>query len=120
MSIATSRVVEEVFPRRDIGIYCPVWQKRVHLRMGSIQRRANGQKVRAAWYMAFEIGTMTPRYIERVKKRVAIAVHERCLLLVSVGLVVGKGYANWWNRGLRISVGMAKIREIVLCNSTST
>lgn len=27
MSIAASRVVDEVFPKRDIGIYCPVCKK---------------------------------------------------------------------------------------------
>lgn len=27
MSIAASRVLDEVFPRRDIGIYCPVCKK---------------------------------------------------------------------------------------------
>lgn len=27
MSVAISRVVDEVFPRRDIGIYCPKCKK---------------------------------------------------------------------------------------------
>ena len=67
MSVAISRVVDEVFPRRDIGIYCPKCKKEcvfewVIFRNGD---RCITQKCLIHGHL--RLAPMVPTYIERVK-----------------------------------------------------
>ena len=67
MSIAVSRAVGEVFPRRDIGIYCPVCKKEcifewVVFRKGE---RSIGQRCLVHGHL--RLAPMIPAYIEKVR-----------------------------------------------------
>lgn len=67
MSIAVSRVVDEVFPRRDIGIYCPVCKKECIFEWVVFRKGERSISQRCLVHGHLRLAPMVPAYIERVK-----------------------------------------------------
>lgn len=67
MSIAASRVVDEVFPRRDIGIYCHVCKKECIFEWVVFRKGERSISQRCLVHGHLRLAPMVPAYIERVK-----------------------------------------------------
>jgi len=67
MSIAASRVVDEVFPRRDIGIYYPVCKKECIFEWVVFRKGERSISQSCLVHGHLRLAPMTPTYIERVK-----------------------------------------------------
>ena len=67
MSTAVSRVVDEVFPRRDIGIYCPVCKKECIFEWVVFRKGERSISQRCLVHGHLRLAPMVPAYIERVK-----------------------------------------------------
>lgn len=67
MSIAASRVLDEVFPRRDIGIYCPVCKKECIFEWVVFRKGERTISQSCLVHGHLRLAPMTSTYIERVK-----------------------------------------------------
>jgi len=67
MSVAVSRVVDEVFPRRDIGIYCPVCKKECIFEWVVFRKGERSISQSCSVHGHIRTAPMVPVYIERVK-----------------------------------------------------
>jgi len=67
MSIAASRVVDEVFPRRDISIHCPICKKECIFEWVVFRKGERSISQRCLIHGHLRLTPMVPAYIERVK-----------------------------------------------------
>lgn len=67
MSIAASRVVDEVFLRRDIGIYCPVCKKECVFEWAVLRKGERSISQSCLIHGYLRLAPMVPAYIERVR-----------------------------------------------------
>lgn len=67
MSIAASRIVDEVFPRRDIGIYCPVCKKECTFEWVVLKTGERSIKQSCSVHGYIRTAPTVPAYIERIK-----------------------------------------------------
>lgn len=67
MSIAASRVVDEFFPRRDIGIYCPVCKKECIFEWVVFRKGERSISQSCLIHGHLRLAPMVPAYIQRVK-----------------------------------------------------
>ncbi len=67
MSIAASRLVDEVFPRRDMGIYCPVCKKECIFEWVVFRKGERSISQKCLVHGHLRLAPMTSSYIERVK-----------------------------------------------------
>lgn len=67
MNIAAARVVDEVFPRRDIGIHCPVCKKECIFEWVVFRKGERSISQSCLVHGHLRLAPMVPAYIERVK-----------------------------------------------------
>lgn len=67
MSIAVSRAVDEVFPRRGIGIYCPVCKKECIFEWVVFRKGERSISQRCLVHGHLRLAPMMPAYIEKVR-----------------------------------------------------
>ncbi len=67
MSITVSRLVDEVFPRRDMGIYCPVCKKECIFEWVVFRKGERSISQKCLVHGHLRLAPMTSSYIERVK-----------------------------------------------------
>ncbi len=110
MSIAASRVIDEVFPRHDIGIYCPVCKKECIFEWMVFRKGERSISQRCLLHGYLRLAQMVPAYIERVKGESLLQFMNDDIPIQCRGCS-RQGSVNWWSRDLRIYVGMGSARS---------
>lgn len=67
MNIVVSRVVDEVFPRRDIGIYCPECKKECIFEWVVFRKGERSISQSCLVHGHLRLAPMIPTYIEKIK-----------------------------------------------------